>query len=52
MGVSKIADTGKDHVIDWRNSRRLGHIRFGNVRTMSPEVSRMTLGFSHTVTLE
>jgi hypothetical protein len=40
MGVAKIADTGKDHVVDWRGSRRLGHIRFANVRTLGPEQLR------------
>lgn len=35
LGITKIADGGKDHPIDWRNTRRLGHIRFGNVRNFS-----------------
>lgn len=36
MGVAKIADSGKDHAVDWRETHRIGHIRFGNVRVMGP----------------
>jgi len=40
LGVSKIADSGKDHKIVWRNSDRIGHIKFGNVRNFGPEQLR------------
>lgn len=40
MGVDKVADWGKDHKIKWRETWRLGHVRFGNVRTMGPEQLR------------
>jgi hypothetical protein len=37
MGVDKVADWGKDHPITWWKTTRLGHVRFGNVRTMGSE---------------
>lgn len=40
MGVDRIADWGRDHVEEWRGTRRLGHIRFGNVRKMGEEQLR------------
>ncbi|MEZ4444909.1 MAG: hypothetical protein R3B72_37885 [Polyangiaceae bacterium] len=40
LGVSKIADSGKDHKVEWRKSDRIGHIRFGNVRNFGPEQLR------------
>lgn len=45
MGVDSIADWGKDHKYkDWRGTDRLGHIRFGNVRKMGPELLRCPEG--------
>jgi hypothetical protein len=40
MGVDKTVEWGQDHVIEWRETRRLGHIRFGNVRKLAPEILR------------
>jgi hypothetical protein len=37
MGVGKIADWGKDHTVEWHNTRRPGHLRFGNVRKLGRE---------------
>ena len=45
MGIEKVADNGKDHKYkDWRGTDRLGHIRFGNVRKMGPELLRCPEG--------
>src|SRR5690606_17819753 len=30
----------KDHKVEWRGTGRIGHIQFGNVRTMGPELLR------------
>jgi hypothetical protein len=40
MGVETPNDWGKDHKHEWRNTWRVGHIRFGNVRKMTPEQLR------------
>lgn len=37
MGVGKIADWGKDHAVDWHQTKRVGHLRFGNVRKLGLE---------------
>jgi hypothetical protein len=37
MGVDKVADWGKDRVQPWRGTKRLGHVRFGNVRKLGDE---------------
>jgi hypothetical protein len=37
MGVGKIADWGKDHAVEWHSTRRVGHLRFGNVRKLGLE---------------
>lgn len=34
MGIDKVADWGKDRVQHWRGTKRLGHVRFGNVRKL------------------
>lgn len=36
LGLQKVLDKGKDHSVDWRNTKRSGHIYFGNVRSMPP----------------
>ncbi|NUP07975.1 MAG: hypothetical protein HOW73_18165 [Polyangiaceae bacterium] len=40
MGVDKVADWGKDSVFVWRGTKRLGHLRFGNVRKLGDEQLR------------
>ena len=40
MGVDKVADWGKDRVQAWRGTKRLGHLRFGNVRKLGEEQLR------------
>ncbi len=40
MGLEKVADWEIDHVEEWRGTRRLGHLVFGNVRRMGPEQLR------------
>ena len=40
LGVDKIQDWGRDHKVTWRGTDRVGHIRFGNVRKMGPELLR------------
>jgi hypothetical protein len=40
LGIEKVADRGKDHKIEWRETWRNGYIHFGNVRTMGPEQLR------------
>lgn len=44
MGVDKIADWGKDLTVEWRNTRRPGHLRFGNVRKLGAEQLRCPEG--------
>lgn len=38
MGVEVDVEAGVDETIEWRGSRRRGHVRFGNVRTMPAQV--------------
>jgi hypothetical protein len=40
MGVDADVETGVDQQVEWRGSRRLGHVRFGNVRALPPQVLR------------
>ena len=40
MGVEKVADWGKDRVQLWRGTKRMGHVRFGNVRKLGEEQLR------------
>lgn len=44
LGVEPIADLGRDYSIEWRGTKRLGHIRFGNVRRLGPENLRCPEG--------
>ena len=37
MGVDKVTDVGRDHTVDWYNTKRLGHLRFANVRKLGPD---------------
>lgn len=37
LGVDSANDLGKDERVEYRKTRRLGHIRFGNVRRLGPE---------------
>ncbi|MEZ4222311.1 MAG: hypothetical protein R3B13_15345 [Polyangiaceae bacterium] len=41
MGVDKVVDWGRDHTEIWRNTKRLGHVRFGNVRRMGADQLRV-----------
>lgn len=40
LGLDKVLERGKDHKEPWRGTDRIGHIQFGNVRTMGPELLR------------
>ncbi|MCP4654008.1 MAG: hypothetical protein GY856_01180 [bacterium] len=40
MNLEPATDWGRDHVVHWRQTRRKGHVRFGNVRKMGPEQLR------------
>jgi hypothetical protein len=40
LGLEKAQDWGKDHKVEWRGTTRVGHVRFGNVRKMTPEQIR------------
>ncbi|KIG17732.1 Bacteriophage (PhiC31) resistance [Enhygromyxa salina] len=40
MGVGKDVEVGVDQSIEWRGSKRAGHVRFGNVRVMPTQVMR------------
>ncbi len=40
MGVDPAADYGKDTVVGWRGTKRVGHVRFGNVRKLGPDQLR------------
>jgi hypothetical protein len=44
LGLEKVLERGKDHKVDWRGTSRVGHIQFGNVRTMGPELLRCAEG--------
>lgn len=37
LGLDEVDVWGKDHVVEWRGTKRTGHLRFGNVRTMPAE---------------
>lgn len=40
LGIDKTSDAGRDEKVDWRGTKRHGHIIFGNVRTMPPATLR------------
>src|SRR5690606_7844265 len=40
MGIDKITESGREVDVDWRCTKRVGHIQFGNVRVMTPEQLR------------
>lgn len=40
MGVGSPEEYAVDKTVEWRNSRRVGQVRFGNVRTMGPDLLR------------
>ena len=44
MGLDGVTDWGKDDKRDWRGTTRPGHIRFGNVQKMGPELLRCPEG--------
>ncbi len=44
MGVGKDSESGVDTTVTWRQSKRVGHVRFGNVRRMSADVLRCPEG--------
>lgn len=52
MGVDKVADWGKDHVVTWRQTERPGHIRFGNVRKLPPETLRCPEGHDWRIVID
>ena len=37
MGVEKVTDAGRDHGVEWHNTKRAGHLRFANVRKLGPD---------------
>lgn len=37
MGLADVVDLNKEHVHRWRNTKRVGRIRFGNVRKMGAD---------------
>jgi len=37
MGIAEVADLNKEHSHKWRNTKRRGRIRFGNVRKMGTD---------------
>jgi hypothetical protein len=40
LGLDPKGDWGQDDQIEWRGTIRKGHVRFGNVRRMTPEMLR------------
>ncbi len=40
LGMDKVSEAGRDEKVEWRGTRRHGHVLFGNVRTMSPAMLR------------
>jgi len=40
MGIESTLEMGRDHKVTWRGTDRVGHIRFGNVRKMGPDLLR------------
>ena len=40
MGVGTDAEAGVDQTLEWRGSKRLGHVRFGNIRLLAPSQLR------------
>ena len=40
MGVEQVIDAGQDRVIVWHNTKRVGHLRFANVRKLGAEQLR------------
>ena len=40
LGTDKVSDAGRDEKVDWRGTKRDGHVIFGNVRTMPPATLR------------
>jgi len=38
LGMDKVSEAGRDEKVEWRGTRRHGHVLFGNVRTMSPQM--------------
>jgi hypothetical protein len=40
LGLEKVLDKGKPHGVDWRGTTRIGHVLFGNLRTMSSDYLR------------
>lgn len=40
MNVATVQDWERDHSVEWRNTKRVGRIRFGNVRKMSDDALR------------
>ncbi|GAB5549918.1 MAG: hypothetical protein SangKO_096780 [Sandaracinaceae bacterium] len=45
MGVDQVADLNREHTHKWRNTKRRGRIRFGNVRKMGSD--QLTCGGEH-----
>lgn len=40
LGIDKTSEAGRDEKVDWRGTKRHGHVIFGNVRTMPPSTLR------------
>lgn len=44
LGIDKTSETGRDEKVDWRGTKRHGHVVFGNVRSMPPATLRCAEG--------
>lgn len=42
LGLEKVLDKGKPHVVEWRGTSRSGRVLFGNIRTMGADHLRCT----------
>lgn len=40
LGIDKVNEAGRDEKVEWRGTKRHGHVIFGNVRTMQPATLR------------
>lgn len=52
MGVDKVADWGRDLTVTWRNTKRIGHLRFANVRRIGGDVLKCPDGHDFRVLID
>lgn len=52
MGIDKVADWGRDLTVPWRNTKRLGHLRFANVRRLGAEALKCPDGHDFRVIID